>query len=99
MFLDKFFPQYQSINLTLLEAKQIHTMLNNIYQDILNCRKLIEGQWLYPLQQPITSWDRTRLNILLVELGHTLSIPLLLAIMLCLIIVKPGSMEKFKKII
>jgi hypothetical protein len=34
---------------------------------------------LYELRQPLTSWDKTRLNILIVELGHTLSIPLLLA--------------------
>ena len=40
---------------------------------------MIEGQWLYPEQQPVTSWDRSRLSLLLKELGHTLSIPLLLA--------------------
>ena len=79
MFLDKFFPQHEYISLTLHDAQQIHATVQNIYEDILNCRKLVEGQWLYSVQQPITSWDRTRLNILLVELGHTLSIPLFLA--------------------
>ncbi|HEY9673681.1 MAG TPA: DUF262 domain-containing HNH endonuclease family protein [Waterburya sp.] len=81
MFLDKFFPQHQSqsISPTHHNAQQIHSTVKNIYEDILNCRKLVEGQWLYPVQQPVTSWDRSRLNVLLVELGHTLSIPLFLA--------------------
>jgi Protein of unknown function DUF262/Protein of unknown function (DUF1524) len=79
MFLDKFFPQNQQISLTLHHAQQIHETVKNIHEDILKCRKLLKGQWLYPEQQPITGWDRTRLNIILVELGHDLSIPLFLA--------------------
>lgn len=79
MFLDKFFPQHQNLNLTLLEAQQIHQTVQKCYYDILKCKKLVGGQWLYSIQQPVTSWDRTRLNLLIVELGHTLSIPLLLA--------------------
>lgn len=79
MFLEKFFPQNQSLNLTLHEAQQVNSTVNSISEEILNCRKLVEGQWLYTRQQPITSWDISRLNILLVELGHTLSIPLFLA--------------------
>lgn len=79
MFLDKFFPQNQQISLTLNHAKQIYETVRNIHEDILKCRKLLKGQWLYPEQQPVTGWDRTRLNILLVELGHDLSIPLFLA--------------------
>jgi hypothetical protein len=79
MFLDKFFPQNQQISLTLHHAQQIYETVKNIHEDILKCRKLLKGQWLYPEQQPITGWDRTRINILLVELGHDLSIPLFLA--------------------
>ena len=79
MFLDQFFPQHQLINLTLHHAKLIHSTVKNIREDIINCRKLVKGQWLYSVEQPITGWDRSRLNILLVELDHTLSIPLLLA--------------------
>jgi hypothetical protein len=79
MFLDEFFPQHQLFNLTLHDAQQVRSTVRNTYEDILRCRKLVEGQWLYPIQQPITSWDRSRLSILLIELGHTLSIPLFLA--------------------
>lgn len=79
LFLDRFFPQHLQLSLTLNDAKQVHLQVKNVHEDILNCRKLVQGQWLYPDQQPITGWDRSRLSILLVELGHTLSIPLFLA--------------------
>jgi uncharacterized protein with ParB-like and HNH nuclease domain len=79
MFLDKFFPQHKQQNLTKDDAKEIHKVVNKTYEDILKCKKLVKGEWLYEILQPLTSWDKTRLNILIVELGHTLSIPLLLA--------------------
>ncbi|WP_330204487.1 DUF262 domain-containing HNH endonuclease family protein [Cyanobacterium sp. Dongsha4] len=79
MFLDRFFPEHKKHQLTSDDAEKIKDMMEKIHKQIIKCRKLVEGQWLYPEKQPITAWDRTRLNILLVELGHTLSIPLLLA--------------------
>ncbi len=79
LFLDKFFPQNRLENITSDQAKEILKTVKNIYSDILCCKKLAEGQWLHELKQPVTSWDRTRLNILIVELGHTLSIPFFLA--------------------
>lgn len=79
MFIDKFFPQHKSVDLKLSEAQQVRDRVQNIHKNILNARKLTQGQWLHQRQQPITSWDINRLNILLVELGHTLSIPLFLA--------------------
>lgn len=79
MFLDRFFPEHKKHQLTDEDAKKIRETMQNIQQYINKCRKLVQGQWLYENKQPITAWDRTRLNILLVELGHTLSIPLLLA--------------------
>lgn len=79
VLIDEFFPQHQLTNLTSDDAKEVSEKVKSISEDILKCRKLKEGQWLYPQQQPITSWDRSRLSLLLGELGHTLSIPLLLA--------------------
>jgi Protein of unknown function DUF262/Protein of unknown function (DUF1524) len=79
LFLDKFFPQHKLDNITSDSAQEILLAVKNVCDDILCCKKLVEGQWLYEIKQPITSWDRTRLNILIVELGHTLSIPFLLA--------------------
>lgn len=45
----------------------------------MKCRKLLEGQWLHQVKQPITNWDITRLSIIVKELDHTLSVILFLA--------------------
>jgi hypothetical protein len=79
MFLAQFFPQYSQNTLQRTEAKQVLKTLQVIYSDIIKCRKLVSGQWLYEPKRPVTGWDRTRLNLLLVELDHVLSIPFLLA--------------------
>ena len=78
-FLDGFFPQHKKSTSSLQDAKNICTKVHDIHEDISKCRKLVDGQWLYPEQQPVTGWDRNRLTLLLKELDHTLSIPLLLA--------------------
>jgi len=78
-FLEGFFPQNQSLNLSLQQAQAVQATVQRVYNDFTICKMLVEGQWPFSTQQPVTSWDRTRLSILLVELGHTLSIPLLLA--------------------
>jgi uncharacterized protein with ParB-like and HNH nuclease domain len=82
IFLDGFFPEHKQHKINSFadtESKQVYQTVKNIHDDILKCRKLLEGQWLYPTQQPITNWDKTRLSILLKELDHTLSVPLFLA--------------------
>jgi hypothetical protein len=78
-FIDAFFPQHKKSSLTKNDAEQIYKKLGDIEKDIIKCRKLEDGEWLYADQQPITGWERSRLNLLLKELDHTLSIPLLLA--------------------
>ncbi len=82
ILLDGFFPEHKKHKtgqFTECESKQVYQTVKNIHEDIFKCRKLLEGQWLYAPQQPITNWDRTRLSILLKELDHTLSVPLFLA--------------------
>ncbi|ACB52631.1 hypothetical protein cce_3283 [Crocosphaera subtropica ATCC 51142] len=79
MFLDKFFPEHNKTDLQEEDAEKIRKMMQDIKEYIIRCRKLVQGQWLYPDKQPLTAWDRTRLNLVIVELGHTLSIPLLLS--------------------
>ncbi len=79
VLINNFFPQHQIKNITQEEAQQVYEKMKSISENIVKCRKLKEGQWLYPEQQPITGWDRSRLSLLLSELDHTLSIPLLLA--------------------
>lgn len=84
LFIDAFFPQNKELktiklNLTTNDADQIYQKMTSIYEDIIKCRKIMDGQWLYPDKQPIMYWDRVRLTLLIKELDHTLSMPLLLA--------------------
>ncbi|SKB13710.1 conserved hypothetical protein [Planktothrix sp. PCC 11201] len=78
-FIDAFFPEHKSPNLTVDDANNIYIKVKDINENIIKCRKLENGEWLYKNQQPITGWDKNRLNLLLKELDHTLCIPLLLA--------------------
>ena len=82
VLLNGFFPEHQKSKTESFrdsDSKQIYQTVKNINEDIFKCRKLLEGQWLYQSQQPITSWDRSRLHLLLKELEHTLSVPLFIA--------------------
>lgn len=78
-FLDSFFSQHKNKTISVDDARNIREKIKQLNNDIEKCRMLKDGQWPFESKQPITSWDRTRLNILLIQLGHTLSIPLLLA--------------------
>jgi Protein of unknown function DUF262/Protein of unknown function (DUF1524) len=77
-FLSQFFPQHKLQTITQEDAKKILSTINEIDQNTLICRKLVEGQWLYPEHQPITGWDRNCLVVLMRDLSHDLAIPLLL---------------------
>ncbi|MDY6901208.1 MAG: DUF262 domain-containing HNH endonuclease family protein [Cyanobacteriota bacterium] len=82
VLLDGFLPDYKkhkTENFTNIESKRVYQTVKNINEDIFKCRKLLEGQWLHEVKQPITNWDITRLSILVKELDHTLSVPLFLA--------------------
>ncbi len=78
-FLKQFFPKYESPKLTKDDAQQVCDILKNIFEDINKCRKLEKGEWLFENSpSTITSWDKNLFKILLVDLKHTLSIPLFL---------------------
>ncbi len=82
VLLDGFIPEHKkhkTESLTESESVELFKRVNNISKEIFNCRKLIDGQWLHEVKQPIRQWDITRLSILVKELEHTLSIPLFLA--------------------
>lgn len=78
-FIESFFPQHKEAKLIAQDAQQVCMQVRDVYEDVLKCRKLEDGEWLYISQQPITGWDKNRLSLLLKELDHTKSIPLLLA--------------------
>ena len=65
-----------------LDTAQAHQLVENVTalsNDIITCRKLKEGDWPYQPSSEIKNWDRNRLRLLVVELGHTHCLPLLLA--------------------
>lgn len=61
------------------DAIKIRETIKNINTNVEKCRKLEDGEWLYDEKQPVNGWDRSRLNLLLIELKHITAIPLLLA--------------------
>lgn len=77
-FLDDFFPEHKLNTISPQAADSIHNTINNLYNNTLMCRKLVEGQWLYPEQQPVTGWDRYCLVMLMRDLDHDLAVPLFL---------------------
>lgn len=77
--METFFPQQNQDTLSPADARNVLANVRQIKHHIDTCRKLVDGQWPFANRQPITAWDRTRLSIVLKELGHTLAIPLFLA--------------------
>ena len=80
-FLKKFFPKLVD-NETITEesdAIEISNTVATILSEVKTYRKLINGIWPYDSQQPITEWDRKRLDILINFLNFDIVYPILLA--------------------
>jgi len=76
-FSNKFFP-FQSQQMDEIKAQSIVQQVIKLKQAVTKCRLISEGDW--PFQNStVTTWDRDRLRLLIVELKHTYCIPLLLA--------------------
>jgi hypothetical protein len=78
-FLEAFFPAHKKAFIDLADADAIVNEVNKLLSEIMVLRKLIEGTWPFPNQQSIPLWDKSRLGLLIKELEHTHSMPLLLA--------------------
>ncbi|MDM1465252.1 DUF262 domain-containing protein [Myroides odoratimimus] len=78
-FLAKFFPDNIKETLTPTEASRLHDQVKILKEEINICRKLSQGIWPFPHSNPILAWNRSRLDMLINSLGHTLSMPLLLS--------------------
>ena len=61
------------------KANQVVEILKDMQKSANICRKLLDGEWPYDRQDPITAWHRNRLAILILHLKHTNCMPLLLA--------------------
>lgn len=79
-YLEAFFPENNLANITSNDADNIQNTIREILEEIKIARKISIGSWPFSSsQRPITGWDRNRLNLLIRELGLTVSLPLLLA--------------------
>lgn len=79
LYMESFFGGLVPGGVKKKDAKYIITQLRIINEDVERCRAFVRGEWIFPDQRPVTPWDRARLASLVVHLGHTLSVPLLLA--------------------
>lgn len=80
-FLDAFYPSHNNKpeNIIEAQAEKILVTTQSINKEFTQCRKLMSREWPYTYSAPITQWDRDRLHLLVLELGHTLCMPLLLS--------------------
>ncbi len=80
-FLKQFFPDIVDVDDVSDEATatKIVDTVNQILREIRTYRKLIAGIWPYEVGQPLTDWDRKRLDILIRFLDFDIVYPLLLA--------------------
>lgn len=80
-FLEKFFPDLANSNIQMNQTKAITVLecIENIFQEIRVYRKIINGDWPFPEMQPVTGWDRYRLNVLVKFLAYDITMPILLA--------------------
>lgn len=79
-YLEAYFPEYKNETIDTADANRILETTRKLLDEIKIARKISNGTWPFtPTRQPITGWDRNRLNLLINELGLTVSLPLLLA--------------------
>lgn len=78
-FLDKLFPMHTNPKPSASELSSLVTTVSHIRAEFERMAKMLQGEWPYPFQSPVTMWDRDRLRLLIVELKHTNCMPLLIA--------------------
>ncbi|SDB35911.1 DUF262 domain-containing protein [Pseudomonas sp. NFACC13-1] len=79
-FYSRFFPAVGYGEVNNEQANQCIEGMRLIRSDINLCRKLLAGEWPYEETRAVTPWDKSRLKALIVDLGHTLCVPLLIAL-------------------
>eukprot|EP01133_Synstelium_polycarpum_P020040 gene20040-24027_t len=79
-FYSHFFPGVGFGEVTEEQARQCIDGMRTVSADINLCRKLVEGEWPHDEVRQVTPWDKSRLKAMVVDLGHTLSVPLLIAL-------------------
>lgn len=78
-FLDAFYTEHKQEELQEVHAESIVKTTLMLKKEFGRCRRIIKGDWPFEVGTDITEWDINRLEILISELKHVNSIPLLLA--------------------
>lgn len=80
-FLRKFFPNIVSVEEIANEesADALVNRVKSILDEIRHYRKIVSGEWPFEIEQPVTEWQRKRLNILVNFLNFDITLPLLLS--------------------
>lgn len=80
-FLKKFFPNILSVDEITNEeaADNLVQSVKKILDEIRYFRKIVSGEWPFEIEQPVTEWERRRLNLLVNFLNFEITLPLLLA--------------------
>jgi len=76
-----FFPmlEKQDDDFYQTDANKLVDTLQKLNEDVLIVYKLLNGEWPFDHKNPVVSWDRERLRLLIKELGHIECIPFLLS--------------------
>ena len=77
-FLKRFFPSIVELSDITDEgdATVVVDSINEILNEMRIYRRISSGEWPYEAKQPITEWDRKRLNVLVSFLGFDIVYPL-----------------------
>jgi uncharacterized protein with ParB-like and HNH nuclease domain len=79
-FLDNFFPQHKTLPLTKPRADEVLEVIKKLKIEFEVARKISDGAWPFSTSiRAITAWDKNRLDLLIRELGFTVTLPILLA--------------------
>lgn len=78
-FLLRVFPEESVKPMAADSVKKLVQKVEQLHRETVVLTRLQDGEWPYPPSTAVTSWDRSRLGMLINELKHTNSMPLLLA--------------------
>lgn len=78
-FMEACFRVHGKPPLSAKAAKAVVDQIADLQDAIRVMRRLVGGEWPYPENSLVAAWDRSRLSLLVQELGHTHCMPLLYA--------------------
>lgn len=80
-FLKVFFPDlfHGQMPTEQRQANELLQQIYSIWEEVRFYRRITAGNWPYAEVQPVTEWDRNRLNVLVKFLSYDITLPILLS--------------------